>query len=58
MTWTLDDALLDAHRAEHGYEQEVRCIQCGDAFIRRFREGDPVDESSMVCHCRGELEAI
>lgn len=58
MTWTADDVMVDQADREHGYEQEVRCIQCGDGFIRRFWEGEPVDESSMTCHCGGELEIV
>lgn len=58
MTWVLDEAQQDAYEAELGYEQEVRCCQCGEGFIRRFWEGDPVDESSMTCHCGGELEVV
>lgn len=55
---SLHEAEQDAFEAEHGYEQEVRCCQCGEGFIRRFWEGEPIDESSMTCHCGGELEAI
>jgi hypothetical protein len=58
MTWCLAEAEQDAFETEHGYEQEVRCIQCGEGFIRRFWEGEPVNESSMTCPCGGAMEAI
>jgi len=44
MTWTADDVMVDRADRELGYEQEVRCCQCGEGF--------------MTCPCGGELEAI
>ena len=57
MTFSVDEALQDAHEAEHGYDQDVSCSDCGEAAIVRFRDGEPTDESAMRCHCGGEFEA-
>jgi hypothetical protein len=58
MSTSATELMQDAHQREHGYDEEVRCSSCPEAAIVRFRDGEPVEESSMQCRCGGEMEVI
>jgi len=58
VTFTLDEALQDAHEAEHGYDQDVTCTDCHRPGVVRFFDGEPADEASMACPCGGECEVV
>jgi|GEM_PF-4326640 len=58
MTFTLDEALQDAHEAEHGYDQDVSCVDCHRPGVVRFFDGEPAFEGAMACPCGGECEVV
>lgn len=58
MTTTPDELMKDAQDFDRGHDVEVACLDCGDALLVRFRAGEPEDQSSMCCHCGGELEEV
>lgn len=57
MTWNLDEALQDAHEAEHAYDVDVSCVSCHKPAVVRFLDGEPVEADAMGCPC-GDLREI
>ncbi len=57
MTTSLDEAMQDAHEQKHGYDQEVIC-DCGEAWMVRFRDGEPANERFMTCDACGKQGAV
>lgn len=58
MTTTPDELLQDAYEHQHGYDVDVACTHCSEITVVRFRDGEPVDESSMACPCGGGFEEL
>ena len=58
MATSTDDARRDAEDRRYGYMQEVECSTCGSHWSARFREGEPIHEDSLNCHCGGVGEAL
>lgn len=58
MSLSATEAAQESWEQLHGYGVDVVCWDCGDAAVVRFINGEPLDESSMVCHCSGEMEIL
>ena len=48
----------DAWEQTHGYPQEVKCSTRGEVWNAYFRDGEPVEDDSLNCHCGGRGEVV
>jgi hypothetical protein len=58
MTSSVDELMLDAQCQQRPYPVEVACSSCGDAAVVQFCAGEPVNPSSLDCHCGGEFSPV
>jgi len=58
MTASADELMQDAQRQHHPYPVEVACSDCGEAAVVLFCAGEPVNPSSLDCHCGGEFGPV